>query len=142
MNLDGKCIPPKRENLSKIVAGKYWPYSRNSSKSMRMREEKEVRVVLGDKVCWVQIFLDFEFQIKGPDFIVHSLQSPTDSMVQKDNFFVVWMRRKRTKGYLGIKRDILKVKGTEFDVLVHGKSDGQEENINHPIFSNSSAWKY
>lgn len=51
------------------------------------------------------------------------------------------MRRKRTKDYLGIMRDILKVEGTEFDVLAHGKSEGQEENINHPVFSSSSAWK-
>lgn len=37
--------------------------------------------------------------------------------------------RKRTKDYFGIKRDILKVEGTEFDVLAHGKSEGLEGNI-------------
>lgn len=73
-------------------------------------------------------FLDFEFQIKESGFILYSLESPTGSMVQKGNFDVLWMR-KGTKDYLGIKRDILKVEGKEFDVLAHGKSEGLEGNI-------------
>lgn len=65
MNLDGKCIPPRGDNLSKIVAGKYWACSKNGSKLVRMREEKEVRVVLGDKVCWVQIFFGLGILVYG-----------------------------------------------------------------------------
>lgn len=30
--------------------------------------------------------LDFKFQIKEPSFSLHSLESPTNSVFQKDNF--------------------------------------------------------
>lgn len=52
MDLDGKCIPHRGERL----ASKYWVCSRNGSKAVRMGEGKESRDVLGNKVCWVQIF--------------------------------------------------------------------------------------
>lgn len=64
-------------------------------------------------------------------------------MYVSEGYFWLWCgwEGKRTKDYLGIKRDILKVKGTDFNVWTHGKIEGQEGNINDPVFSSSSAFK-
>lgn len=56
------------------------------SKSVRMGEGREGRDILGDKVCWVQIFCTLNSRLRNLPLFLHSLESPIACTFQKSNF--------------------------------------------------------
>lgn len=73
------------------VEERAWQASIGHAQGMVVKQrawERERRVEMSWETRFVgsRYFLDFKFQIKETGFILHSLESPTNCMFQKDTF--------------------------------------------------------